>query len=61
MAISGLGYMTFLSPPLARYLFIPYIAAAAALGEIPLLLWLLVFGVNAGAWKEQATAAGERR
>ena len=61
LAISGLGYMTFLSPPLARYLFIPYIAGAAALGEIPLFLWLLVFGVNAQRWKEQATAASERR
>jgi hypothetical protein len=57
LAIAGLGYLTFLSPPLAKYLFFPYIAAAAALGEIPLLLWLLVFGVNAQRWKEQASTA----
>ncbi len=61
MTISGLGYLTFLLPPLASHLFVPYIAAAAALGEIPLFLWLLIFGVNAQRWKEQAGAAGERQ
>jgi hypothetical protein len=58
LAIAGLGWMTYLSPPLAHYLFLPYIAGASALGEIPLLLWLLVVGVNAQRWKEQASAAG---
>src|ERR1700724_2556718 len=38
LAIDGLGWMTFLYPPLAYHLFIPYIAAASALGEIPLEL-----------------------
>jgi len=57
-AVSGLGYLIFLSPPLAHRLFFPYIALAAALGEIPLPLWLLVFGVNAQRWKEQASAGG---
>ncbi len=47
MTISGLGHLTFLLPPLASHLFVSYIAAAAALGEIPLFLWLLIFGVNA--------------
>jgi hypothetical protein len=46
LAISGLGWMVYLSPSLARHLFMPYIAGASALGEIPLLLWCLVFGVN---------------
>lgn len=54
--ISGLGWMTYLFPPLAHRLFIPYIAAASALGEIPLELWLMVMGVNAQRWKEQASA-----
>ena len=58
LAISGLGWMINLSPSLASHLFIPYIAVASALGEIPLFLWLLVFGVNAQRWKEQASAAG---
>jgi hypothetical protein len=53
--------MTYLSPPLANYLFLPYIAGASAIGEIPLLLWLLVVGVNDQRWKEQASAAGEWR
>ena len=57
LAIGGLGYMTYLYPPFAYYLFVPYIAVAAALGEIPLMLWLIVMGVNAQRWKEQVSAA----
>jgi hypothetical protein len=33
-----------------------YIAAASALGEIPLELWLIVMGLNAQKWFEQANA-----
>src|SRR5208337_5027468 len=58
LAISGLGWVTYLYPPLANYLFLPYIAAASALGEIPLELWLIVMGVNVQRWKEQASAGG---
>ena len=57
LAISGLGFVTYLYPPLAYHLFIPYIATASALGEIPLELWLIVMGVNVQRWKEQANAA----
>lgn len=57
LAISGLGWMLYLVPPLAIRLFIPYIAGASALGEIPLELWLIVMAVNAERWKEQASAA----
>lgn len=56
LAISGLGWMIYLVPPLAIRLFIPYIAGASALGEIPLELWLIVMAVNAERWKEQASA-----
>jgi hypothetical protein len=59
LAIGGLGYVTYLYQPLAYYLFIPYIASTAALGEIPLELWLIVKGVNVQRWKEQASAAFE--
>jgi len=59
LVIAGLGWMINLSPPIASYLFFPYIAGASALGEIPLLLWLLVVGVNDRRWKEQASGAGE--
>jgi hypothetical protein len=56
VGLAGLGYLTFLSPPLAGYLS-PYNLAPAALGEGSLMLWLLVFGVNARLWKEQASKA----
>jgi Domain of unknown function (DUF4386) len=57
MAFSALGWLTFLSPPLANYL-LPYIKVLALLGEGSLMLWLLVIGVNAQRWTEQASAAG---
>ena len=57
MVFAGLGWLTFLSPPLANYLS-PYVFAPGILGEGSLTLWLLVIGVNAQRWKEQASAAG---
>jgi Domain of unknown function (DUF4386) len=57
MAFSGLGWLTFLSPPLANYL-LTYIEVLGILAEGSLMLWLLVMGVNAQRWKEQAGAAG---
>ena len=59
LAIDGLGWVTYMVPPLATHLF-PFIAAASALAEIPLQLWLVVMGVNAQRWEEQASAAGIR-
>ena len=59
LTISGVGYLTYLYPPLAYRLFFPYIAVASALGEIPLELWLIAMGVNAQRWKVQASAAAE--
>jgi len=59
MAIAGLGYLTFLSPPLASRLFPHVLTPAGALGEGSLILWLLVMGVNPQRWKEQASAAAE--
>jgi len=60
MAIAGLGWLTFLSPPLANHLS-PYNLAPGILGEGLLTLWLLAIGVNEQRWKEQASAAAERR
>ncbi len=60
MAFAGLGWLTFLSPPLANHLF-PYNLAPGALGEGLLTLWLLVMGVNVQRWKEEASAAEERQ
>jgi len=61
MAIAGLSYQIFLSPPLATYLFPYVVKPAGALGELSLILWLLVMGVNNQRWKEQAGAAEERQ
>jgi hypothetical protein len=58
MAFGGLGWLTFLSPPLAKYLS-PYNLAPGIIGEGALTVWLLVKGVDAQRWKEQADAAGE--
>jgi uncharacterized protein DUF4386 len=55
MAIAGLGWLTFLSPPLEKALS-PYILLSGIIGEGLLTLWLLVFGVNAERWTAQASA-----
>jgi len=65
LVIDGLGYLTFafstlLSPPVAArmYPFIPMLTAA--IGEGSLMLWLIVRGVNAQRWEEQAAAAARQ-
>jgi hypothetical protein len=55
MALGGLGWLTFLSPELAKSLS-PYNLAPGILGEGALTVWLLVFGVNVQRWNEQAHA-----
>jgi hypothetical protein len=57
MAVGGLGWLTFLSSPLASYLS-PYNLALGLLGEGSVCLWLLVAGVNAQRCKGQAKPAG---
>jgi hypothetical protein len=54
--LAGLGWMTFLYPPLGYPLF-SYLAVFGFLGAAALILWLLVVGVNEQRWKEQASAA----
>ena len=56
MALAGLGWLTFLSPPLASHLS-PYNLVLGFLAELSLCLWLLVMGVNVQRWKEQASTA----
>lgn len=57
LMIAGLGWLMFLVPPLAVRLYMPYIAGASALGEIPVEFWLIVMAVNAARWRQQAVAA----
>jgi hypothetical protein len=54
MAFGGLGWLTFLSPPLANYLS-PFNMAPGIFGEGALTLWLLVIGINEQRCKEQAS------
>jgi len=56
MAFGGLGWLTFLFPPLANTLS-PYNMLPGVLGEGALTVWLLVRGVNVQHWNEQAQAA----
>ena len=58
MAFAGLGYVMLLWPPLVNYVS-PFNLVLAAPGELSLVLWLLVVGVNVERWKEQASAARE--
>lgn len=64
MALGGLGWLayafaTLLPTPIGNSLS-PYFMVLGILGEVSLTLWLLVIGVNAQRWKEQARAAGKR-
>jgi len=53
IALAGLGWLTFLSPPLANELLIP-LEVFGFVAEASLMLWLLVRGVNSQRWMEQA-------
>ncbi|HSZ61603.1 MAG TPA: DUF4386 domain-containing protein [Terriglobales bacterium] len=57
MALAGLGWMMFLSPPLGNNL-AHYILPLGFLAEFLLMVWLLVKGVNVQRWQEQASAKG---
>lgn len=51
--ISGLGWLTYVYPPLGSRLFLMLALIALATAAI-LIFWLLVFGVNEDRWQEKA-------
>jgi Domain of unknown function (DUF4386) len=53
MAFGGLGWLTFLSPPLENFLS-PYNMAAGLIGEGSVMLWLLLMAVDVPRWRQQA-------
>ena len=56
MVVAGVGWLTFLLPPLAHS-FAPFNMLPGAIGELSLTLWLLIKGVNVQRWKEQRDTA----
>jgi Domain of unknown function (DUF4386) len=56
LVMFGGGWLAFLCPPLARALY-PYVMLSSV-GELLLVLWLLVKGVDEQRWHEQAAAVG---
>ena len=54
--VGGLGWLTFLYPPLGYRLFM-FVALVGIIGALAQIFWLLVFGVNEEKWKERAAAA----
>ncbi len=53
MALSGVGWLTVLSPELVKHIG-AYVEILGIAAEGFLMLWLLVMGVNVRRWKEQA-------
>src|SRR4051812_23103482 len=54
--ISGLGWLTFLSPPLGMRIFM-YLAVFALVGVLAMTVWLLTVGVDEARWRERAARA----
>jgi hypothetical protein len=54
-AVSGIGWLTFLWPPLGSLL-APVTMVTGLIGEGSLGVWLLIKGVDVRHWNEQANA-----
>jgi hypothetical protein len=53
IALAGVGWLTFLSPPLATHLLGP-LEVLGIVAEGSLMLWLLVVGVDSERWNRAA-------
>ena len=49
--LGGLGWLTFIYPPLGNQLFL-YILPVALVGSLSQIVWLLTKGVNVQNWNE---------
>jgi hypothetical protein len=54
--ISGVGWLTFLYPPLGSLAFMPVVLLALASSAV-MIVWLLFFGVSEEKWNECAKRA----
>lgn len=54
--IGGLGWLTFLYPPLGENLF-SYVLAIGLIGGVSQCLWLFVKGVDVSRWEQQASGS----
>lgn len=54
--VGGLGWLTFLYPPLGYQLF-PFILLVGLLGATAQILWFLIKGVNVEQWKQRALSS----
>lgn len=55
--VAGLGWLTFLSPPLGMRLFM-YLALIGLIGVVAIIGWLLTVGIDEQRWKARAAQAG---
>ena len=56
MLLAGVGWLAYLSPPVAHHLSVP-IEVGGFLAEAALMLWLLIKGVNVACWEKQSNIA----
>jgi hypothetical protein len=52
IALAGFGWFAFLAPPVANSL-MTLLEVLGFLGEPPLMLWLVIMGVNSQRWNER--------
>jgi hypothetical protein len=56
--ICGIGWLTFIYPPLGSHVF-TFAAPVGLLGVVIMILWLLIRGVDEDKWRSKAAAASD--